>query len=274
MPNTTSNIRNIQRAISGLTIHYTNGTSEFKTFNDYFYVSTLELIYGSNDSKEDKNKIKTLKKTIENLHIPNIKEIQLTKKGIGCYYTEKEVCCLKIIVNDNFKTRAIADKIKLIKDASVFEHDVDIGYKYLFSHNINPIQNPEKGLSVLSFDLETKYEKGVDPINQEIISCAFVYKDKNGDISNLWIGYSNLEKDEIKTITVNSEIELIKKIFYYLENLNYDILTGFNIKGFDLPCLVNRAKVNNLAPNLPIKVNGKFINGNLTYKIGTIIDCY
>ena len=273
MENTISNIRNIQRSISGVTIYYTNGTKEFKTFNDYFYVTNLELIYGPEYPEKHKAIIKDLKKTIENLRIPNIKDIQFCKKGVGEFYTTREVCCLKIIVNDNFKTREIADKIKLIKDVQVFENDVDIEYKYLFAHNINPIQFPEKGLSVLSLDLETRYEKGKELINQEIISCALVYKNGNGEGKKIWIGSGKVQKDDVKVITVNSEVELINKIFYYLENLDYDILTGFNINGFDLPCLVNRAKVNNIQ-NLPIKVNWEFVNGELINKIGTIIDCY
>ncbi|MFQ6120953.1 MAG: 3'-5' exonuclease, partial [Methanosarcinales archaeon] len=278
MENTTSNIRNIQRSISGLTIQYTNGTKEFKTFNDYFYITHNEILDNARNKKNDveselkeKQLIQKLKKTIEKLHIPNIKEIQFCKKGIGSYYTEKEICCLKIIVND-FKTRTIADKIKLIKEVQVFEHDVDIGYKYLFAHNINPIQNPELPISVLSLDLETKYERGKELIKQEIISCALIHKTPQEQIKKIWIGYRDIKENEVEVVKLDTEEELIRKILFYLNSLDYDILTGYNIKGFDIPCLIERAQVNNI--EIPIKIKNRFINGELINKIGAVVDCY
>ena len=99
-------------------------------------------------------------------------------------------------------------------------------------------------LYVITLDIEVRCDNGFpDPelANEELL-CVTVKNHSNKEIIVWGIGdYTNDRKD-VNYIQCENEKELMEKFLEFWEYLGPDVITGWNVKFFDIPYLMNRFK--------------------------------
>lgn len=178
---------------------------------------------------------------------------------------------------------------KTIRDAKnfIFEHrdinNLDIfGYnkfEYCFLEETfpNKINFDYSKLKILNFDIETRSEDGFpepDQALQEIISITLSYRNRYFIFGlNPYVPL----KDNQKFIKCENEIDLLTKFIQMWNNISPDIVTGWNILGFDIPYVINRIsriidfeKANEISPYKFVKQ----VNINLNNQSIQTFDIY
>jgi DNA polymerase elongation subunit (family B) len=105
-------------------------------------------------------------------------------------------------------------------------------------------------LKVYYIDIEVLPERGF-PNYREPNDPVILASIRDGITKNtVTFGYDPFElreytgnKDNVRYIACDSEEDLMRRFFSYLHKFPCDVLSGYNIWSFDLPYLINRAKV-------------------------------
>ena len=120
-------------------------------------------------------------------------------------------------------------------------------HQYITSKFPKDIQFNRDWIDVGTIDIETEYNDGFpDPKIADQKILAITYKSSKNKIYRVW-GYGNFsEKDAlIQPVTYHrckDEVELLTEFMkFWSQEKNYpDVITGWNIRFFDIPYLVNR----------------------------------
>ena len=115
-------------------------------------------------------------------------------------------------------------------------------YDYVYIHeNYSKEFDPSK-IKIAYIDIEVESGDGFpEPAtaSQELISIAILC---NGQYIVLGTGEYKSSREDLRYIKCSSEAELIRKFLFEWVNLDPDVISGWNVRFFDIPYLVNRAK--------------------------------
>jgi len=95
-------------------------------------------------------------------------------------------------------------------------------------------------IGIANIDIETGSENGFpDPqvAQEEVISISVKFKDK---FFSFGCGEFKSNQENVHFMRCNNEIHLLQEFLLFWEKLDIDIVTGWNVKFFDIPYLVNR----------------------------------
>jgi DNA polymerase elongation subunit (family B) len=100
-----------------------------------------------------------------------------------------------------------------------------------------------KKITILAIDIETAYDSSGFPTpqkaNQQVLSIATkVFGEKQPFIV---FGTKHYSRDNLTFIQCDDEEDLFRKFQKYWREINPDIVTGWNVEGFDIPYIVNRS---------------------------------
>jgi DNA polymerase delta subunit 1 len=135
--------------------------------------------------------------------------------------------------------------------------EADITFNDLIAHPCQGIWNAVAPLRILSFDIECQGRKGHFPEAQHdpVIQIANVVTLQGSDqpiIKNVFTLNSCLPIVGAQVISSETEVEMLLKWKEFVCRVDPDIITGYNIANFDIPYLLNRAKVTiYISPSLP-----------------------
>lgn len=128
-------------------------------------------------------------------------------------------------------------------------HEIDIFYDQLVSHeSVGEWSMIAPMTRILSFDIECQGRKGhfpeaqTDPVIQ-IASVVSTYGCDTPIIRNVFTLNSCLPIAGAQVISSATEEEMLLKWREFVNAVDPDMLTGYNIANFDIPYLLNRAKV-------------------------------
>ena len=130
------------------------------------------------------------------------------------------------------------------KDVSNFEYFGNTRYQYPYIADEFPdkINWNIKQIRILTIDIECESENGFpDPnLAEEPLICITVKDHTSKRI--IVFGMNNFvnDRDDVQYIKCKSEIDLIKEFTRFWCEYNPDIITGWNVKFFDIPYLFNR----------------------------------
>jgi len=147
-----------------------------------------------------------------------------------------------------FKPGSISDCrdfIKQYKDVSGFRIFGNTDYVYQFIGKISSgeVDYDFSKIKVANFDIETTCENGFPDIDDPQEKIIAITLDVNGWKYVFGLGEFELEGDRLKYWTFDNEEDLLR---CFLDTWNLespDVMTGWNIRFFDIPYLVNRMKV-------------------------------
>tara|TARA_B100000949_G_scaffold85555_1_gene76434 strand:- start:13872 stop:16391 length:2520 start_codon:yes stop_codon:yes gene_type:complete len=95
-------------------------------------------------------------------------------------------------------------------------------------------------IGIANIDIETGSENGFpDPqvAQEEIISISVKFKDK---FFSFGCGEFKSNQENVHFMRCNNETHLLQEFLLFWEKLDIDIVTGWNVKFFDIPYLINR----------------------------------
>jgi DNA polymerase delta subunit 1 len=126
--------------------------------------------------------------------------------------------------------------------------EADITFNDLISHPCQGAFNAIAPLRILSFDIECQGRKGHFPEAQHdpVIQIASVVTLQGSDqplIKNVFTLNTCLPIVGAQVISSETEVEMLLKWKEFVCRVDPDIITGYNIANFDIPYLLNRAKV-------------------------------
>jgi len=116
-------------------------------------------------------------------------------------------------------------------------------YEYTFINDNYPGEvnfDPTK-INVGTIDIEVDSEGGFPDIQlADKAITAITLKKKDTIVS---FGYGDFEQDGVIYLKFSDETRLLRKFIEVWDQLDLDIITGWNIEFFDLPYLINRIKI-------------------------------
>lgn len=117
-------------------------------------------------------------------------------------------------------------------------------YQFISHTYPKDIQFDVTKIKILGIDIETAYDSSGFPTpekaNQEILSVTLkVFGDKNPFVV---FGCKRYTREGPFTyIQCTDEIDLLNKMQKYWREVNPDVITGWNVDGFDIPYIINRS---------------------------------
>ncbi|KAI9333940.1 DNA polymerase family B-domain-containing protein [Zopfochytrium polystomum] len=139
-----------------------------------------------------------------------------------------------------------ADNRQKLGRASSCQVEIDVFYKDIISHEPDESYSHLAPLRVLSFDIECCGRKGVfpdaseDPVIQ-IANIVTIQGQSKPFIRNVFTLGQCANIVGTHTLCFESEKELLLKWREFIEIVDPDVITGYNIQNFDLPYLLDRA---------------------------------
>ncbi len=149
----------------------------------------------------------------------------------------------KVKFNSIYEARKWIDEYK---DVTNFEYFGNTRYQYPFITDEfpNKIDWDIKQIKLLSIDIECESENGFPDVEkaEETLICITVKDHTSKRI--IVFGMENFvnDRDDVQYIKCKSEIDLIHQFTRFWTEYEPNIITGWNVKFFDIPYLFNRFK--------------------------------
>ncbi|KAK0727900.1 DNA polymerase family B-domain-containing protein [Lasiosphaeria miniovina] len=143
---------------------------------------------------------------------------------------------------------APANRYQLVADRqSNCQIEAQMSYRDLIAHKPTGEWSKMAPLRVLSFDIECAGRKGIFPeaLHDSVIQIANVvtkYGDKKPFIRNVFCLDTTSPIVATQILDFDKEEEMLSAWQKFLEKVDPDIITGYNICNFDFPYLLDRAK--------------------------------
>lgn len=172
------------------------------------------------------------------------------------------------------------DFVKRYEDVLNFDIYGSTYYQYSYiAEKYKNVEYDPSQISVVNIDIEVGADEFPDPVKAAWPITA-ITMEKNGKIISLGCKPFRNDNPDVKYVLCRDEEEMLEKFLYYWANLDPDVVTGWNIDGFDIPYIVNRLKNvmgpeahKRLSPHKRInerEVQGKFGKVSTVYEIGGI----
>jgi len=150
---------------------------------------------------------------------------------------------------DKVTFKSISDTKRWIeeyKDVSNFEYFGNTRYQYPFIADefSDKIDWDIKQIKILTIDIECESANGFpDPDKaEEPLICITVKDHTRKNIKVFGIGNFVNDRDDVEYVKCATEIDLVHRFTEFWCKYQPDIITGWNVKFFDIPYLMNRFK--------------------------------
>jgi DNA polymerase delta subunit 1 len=126
--------------------------------------------------------------------------------------------------------------------------ELDVTFNNLVHHPTDGVYSGIAPIRILSFDIECQGRKGhfPDALHDPVIQIASTLTLQGSDlpiIRNVFTLNSCLPIVGAQVIPSDTEAEMLMKWKAFVTASDPDVITGYNIANFDIPYLLNRAKV-------------------------------
>lgn len=118
-------------------------------------------------------------------------------------------------------------------------------HQFIAKEYTNKISFDLSKVVVLNFDIEVRHDDGFpepEDANDEILSISMKVFGKDQRITLGLKPFKNNERPQDIYEHCSNERELLFRFLEYWKRINPDIITGWNIEGFDIPYLINRMR--------------------------------
>ena len=132
--------------------------------------------------------------------------------------------------------------IRKYNDVSGFNvyGNTDYGYQFIGNNYSNLIDYDLDKLKICTFDIETTCEEGFPDVNNPTEKVIAITVDLNGKKTVFGLGNYEINKDNVECFEFDTEEDLLTSFIECWEQNIPDIITGWNIRFFDVPYLINR----------------------------------
>lgn len=227
------------------------------TFDDYFIVNV----------KKEKKRLLNSEKEFYKVYVNSPKGVKPLKnlikqkvKGFVHGYESSVPYVKRFLYDNDFSTFSYYE-VEIDYDTKLdFFREYTVPSYLIKSIKLSDVSEPYEP-KILALDIETySKNKEINPQKNPILFISLYGKDFTKVLTHKKIN-STLDFIEV----LDSEEEMLKRLNYYLNELDPDILVGFFSDGFDLPYLSKRAKVLGVDFNFGVDSKGLKISGS-TFK--------
>lgn len=193
-------------------------------------------------------------KKMKKIAIKNFKPYFYVEDSGGEYtncYGEpiKKVVCKTPIETNDERTKYKIDGINTFNSDIQYEMQYLIDKKivYGFDENLNPVEAPLLEPRTVFYDIEINIPKG-EGIDTELcrhpIIAIAALDNYTGESKVFTIGEEKVHEQQVPC---GDEKNLLREFFNYIEEIDPDIIAGWNSVDFDLPYIIARAKYHSLS---------------------------
>jgi DNA polymerase I len=207
-------------------------TARVSDFRPYFYV-----IEPSEDA-------------IEMLRDDRANVAEVVDKPVKLYYMGKDVSCTKVFTTFPFVVPTVREKLRSA-NFKVLAADIPFHLRFMYDKDLSSCvritgkEDAEKKAEYTT-DIVVNAEKleNIDPFYPNITILSFDLENTpDGKIITLCGVVKKTDSDEMKTFHLDGdEKDIILNFEKKLAEFDPDILTGYNIDGYDIPKILERAK--------------------------------
>ena len=185
-----------------------------------------------------------------NIHVVSMGSLKMKVHESDADPILQFVCCRKIPTAGWMKF--YGDEVSEYDKLTLCDHEYKVKWKNVFPYESNVFPNPK----IMGFDIEVnstnpsampKAEKPGDKIFQ--ISCVIA---RDGDTEDKYEKYlltlgqpdQEVTGSDVLIYMYDTEAALLEGFTNFIREENPNIITGYNILGFDIPYMIARAKFN------------------------------
>jgi len=161
----------------------------------------------------------------------------------------KPTPCAKVVLHHPWRTPEYRERVRKY-GSTPLEADIPFQHRFIYDMDlaaavrvVGEEHDPGKVYTTDLFVVASSFEP-CEPFRPALRILSFDIENSMKDQRILCIGIAYREGDAIKTrILTGEEKQIIERFVKVVEELDPDIVSGYNIDGYDLPVLVERGKL-------------------------------
>lgn len=200
---------------------------EYAGFNPYFYVAEPPASLRGAFSRD-----------------PRV----LAQEDVTLDYQGKPTPCVRVFLQHPWKTPEYREKARKY-GATPLEADIPFQHRFIYDMDLGAAvrvhgkEGDPKGRYTTDLFLEAERFEPCEPFRPRLRILSFDIENSLADGHILCIGVVHREAGELRSqILKGSEREIIEGFVRLVHELDPDIISGYNIDGYDLPVLLDRAQ--------------------------------
>lgn len=133
------------------------------------------------------------------------------------------------------------EKYKDVSNFSIYG-DINPVFSYICDNYPNDIDFDMKHIKILTIDIETESENGFPKVEltQERVNLITLKQFNSPFFFTFGLGDFTPQNKFQNYLKCNDEYELLEKFLSFLDKMQPDVITGWNVRFFDIPYLVGR----------------------------------
>jgi len=173
--------------------------------------------------------------------VARVEDVELEVEG-------RKAACLRVVLHHPWKTPEYRERVRRY-GSTPLEADIPFQHRFIYDMDLRAavrVHGEERdsggGYTTDVFLEATSFEP-CDPFRPKLRILSFDIENSIKDGHIFCIGIAYREAGEIKTrILTGTEREIIERFIKVVDELDPDIISGYNIDGYDLPVLDQRSK--------------------------------
>jgi DNA polymerase, archaea type len=165
--------------------------------------------------------------------------------------------CARVVLRQPWKTPEYREKARKF-GSTPLEADIPFQHRFIYDMDLGAAarvvgvtRDPKGRYTTDLFVVAERFER-CDPFRPSLRILSFDIENSIRDGHIFCIGVAYREAGEIKTrILTGSEKEIVERFVKLIDELDPDVISGYNIDGYDLPVLIERAAKHGI-PRLPL----------------------
>jgi len=170
--------------------------------------------------------------------------------------------CAKITLQHPWKTPEYRERARK-HGSDVLAADIPFAHRFMYDMDLEACVRvhgtPAAGRYTTDLVVRAERFEPCEPFNPALKIVSFDIENTITDPTILCLGFAWRENGAIKTdIFSGDEKEIIRRFIDLIRTMDPDVITGYNIDGYDLPILEQRARVHGIM-SLPLARDGQGI---------------
>ena len=184
--------------------------------------------------------------------IVRIEDVELEVAGV-------KRACGKVLMHHPWKTPEYRERCRKF-GCDVLAADIPFAHRFIFDFDLpscfRVFGEPTKGKYTTDLVVKAERFEPIDPFSPRLKILSFDIENTMKDQTLLCLGMAWREKGELRTdILAGSERDIVRGFLGFVEKYDPDVITGYNIDGYDLPVMESRARKNAI-PGLILSRDG------------------
>jgi DNA polymerase I len=172
--------------------------------------------------------------------------------------------CAKVLLRHPWKTPEYRERCRRFK-SEVLAADIPFAHRFIYDHDlpscfrVTGVLAESRGRYTTEIVVRAERFEPIEPFNPVLRILSFDIENTIQDPTLLCLGMAWREGGALRTdCLVGEEAAIVRGFIDFVAKFDPDVITGYNIDGYDLPVLEQRARARGI-PGLPLSRDGQSI---------------